>query len=44
MRRSKTDSFIDEYCRRHGLKLLIDPELGRNDGLCYPESREIHLS
>lgn len=42
--RAKVDTFINEYCRRFGIKLFIDPKLGKNDGFCYPTLNEIHLS
>ena len=42
--KTKVDTFIDEYCRQFGIKLLIDPKLAKNDGLCYPTLNEIHLS
>lgn len=44
MRKSKIDAFIDDYCQRFGIKLLIDPGLGKDDGLCYPMLNEIHIS
>lgn len=44
MRQSNADKFIDRYCTENGLKLLIDPKLRKNDGLCYPSLKEIHLA
>ena len=44
MRQSKIDRFIDGYCRNEGIVLLIDPKLRKDDGLCYPPLREIHLA
>lgn len=44
MRPTKTDIFITEYCQSHGIKLLFDPDLAKNDGLCYPTYKEIHLA
>lgn len=44
MRTRSTDKFIDEYCKTHNIKLLIDPALFKNDGICYPTLNEIHLS
>lgn len=44
MRQNKTDRFISEYCQAKGIRLLIDPELDRNDGLSYPSCKEVHLA
>lgn len=44
MRQSKIDQFITQYCQENGIKLLIDPDLGKNDGLSYPQCREVHLA
>lgn len=44
MRQTSVDKFINEYCAINGIKLLIDPALAKNDGLCYPSLKEIHLS
>lgn len=44
MRQSKIDKFIFDYCQKYSIKLLINPKLDKDDGLCYPQCREIHLS
>ena len=44
MRQTSTDKFISKYSAENGIKLLIDPALSKNDGLCDPELKEIHLS
>lgn len=44
MRKTKIDIFILDYCQKFGIKLIIDPKLGKDDGLCYPVLNEIHLS
>lgn len=44
MKKNRTDEHIDNYCAAHGIKLLIDPKLDKDDGLCYPAYNEIHLS
>lgn len=44
MRKTKIDTFIAGYCRRYGIKLVVDSDLGKDDGLCYPSLKEIHLS
>lgn len=44
MRQTKADTFIAEYCQNKGIKLLIDPELKKDDGLSYPPYKEVHLA
>jgi len=44
MRQTKTDKFISDYCQSKGIRLLIDPELDKNDGLSYPAYKEVHLA
>ena len=44
MRQNKVDKFISEYCGEKRIKLLIDPNLDKDNGLCYPMYKEIHLS
>ena len=44
MQQSKTDKFISEYCQTKGIKLLIDPELKKDDGISYPSYKEVHLA
>lgn len=44
MRQSSTDKFIEQYCIENNIKLFIDPSLNKNNGLCYPLYKEIHLS
>lgn len=40
----EVDQFINNYCNIHGLKLLIDPTISKNDGCCYVDLKEINLS
>jgi len=44
MKISKIDKFISDYCNQSGIKLLINPNLSKNDGLCYTDIKEIHLA
>ena len=44
MRKTKIDIFIADYCQQHGITLTVDPQLGKDDGLCYPTLNEIHIS
>lgn len=44
MRKNKIDTFISDYCHENGIQLLIDPDLEKDNGICYPSCREIHLS
>ena len=44
MRKNKTDKFIQDYCDLNNIKLLFDPAIGKDDGFCYPDLKEIHLS
>ena len=44
MRLSKIDKFIIDFCQSHKIKLFFDPILNKNDGLCFPDLKEIHLS
>lgn len=44
MGQTKVDRFIQDYCGEHGIKLLVDPNLSKDDGLCYPPYKEIHMA
>lgn len=44
MRQTKVDKFIAGYCQEKNIKLLIDPDLHKDDGLSYPPYREVHLA
>ena len=44
MRQSNVDKFITAYCAEKGIKLYINPELAKNDGLTYPSLKEIYLA
>ena len=44
MRQSKVDRFIAEYCRSKRITFLVDSKLDKDNGLCYPQFREVHLA
>lgn len=44
MKPTKIDKFIEQYCQENKIRVLIDPKLEKDNGLCYPPYREIHLA
>ena len=44
MKKAEVDKFINSYCKKNKIALLINPQLSKDDGCCYVELREINLS